>query len=410
MNGFSKRVLGAAVALAGVAFIGAVPAAAYKEAPKKDFKLSKEERAAIIPLQTAVQAKDAAAATAALPAARAAAASPDAKLAVGSLGLQLGQLTKDRKQQLEGVDLMIDSGAAPAESLPQLLQVQANFAIEDNNYPKAEAALAKLTQIAPNDANTLITLAQLQMRQKKSAQSVATLQRAIAMQKAAGQAVPETWYATAVKGAYDAKLVPQTFVLSREWLAAYPSATNWRDALTIYRQLASPDKSTETDTFRLMRALHVLKGEADFFDYADAVDQSGYPGEVKAVLDEATASGVDVGRASFSKMRTSVPARIQADKASLPASEKSALAAASGRPALRMGDAFYGYGDYAKAATLYRAALQKGQVDANLVNTRLGLALAQSGQKAEAEAAFKAITGPRSELAAFMLVWLSQRS
>ena len=59
---------------------------------------------------------------------------------------------------------------------------------------------------------------------------------------------------------------------------------------------------------------------------------------------------------------------------------------------------------------LYRTALQKGSVDANLVNTRLGLSLALAGQKAEAEAAFKAVTGPRAELANFYLLWLSQRA
>jgi hypothetical protein len=49
-------------------------------------------------------------------------------------------------------------------------------------------------------------------------------------------------------------------------------------------------------------------------------------------------------------------------------------------------------------------------VDANAVNTRLGMALALAGQKAEAETAFRAISGPRSELANLLLVWLSQRA
>ena len=63
------------------------------------------------------------------------------------------------------------------------------------------------------------------------------------------------------------------------------------------------------------------------------------------------------------------------------------------RRARRTADAYYGYGQYAKAAALYRAALQKGGEDPNLVNLRLGIALAQAGNRAEAETAFRAVTG-----------------
>jgi predicted Zn-dependent protease len=72
-------------------------------------------------------------------------------------------------------------------------------------------------------------------------------------------------------------------------------------------------------------------------------------------------------------------------------------------------EGYYGHGEYAKAAEFYRLALQKGSVDANLVNTRLGMALAQAGRKAEAETALKAVTGPRADLAGLWLLWLNQR-
>jgi hypothetical protein len=78
--------------------------------------------------------------------------------------------------------------------------------------------------------------------------------------------------------------------------------------------------------------------------------------------------------------------------------------------ALRIAEGYFGHGDHAKAAELYRLALQKGGVDANLVNTRLGIALAMSGRRPEAEAAFKAVTGARAGLASYWMLWLSQRA
>ena len=78
-------------------------------------------------------------------------------------------------------------------------------------------------------------------------------------------------------------------------------------------------------------------------------------------------------------------------------------------PALSAGDAFLSYGEYDKAAALYRAAIQKGSVDANVANTRLGMALGLAGQKAEAETALRAVTGARADLASLWLLWLAQR-
>jgi hypothetical protein len=58
---------------------------------------------------------------------------------------------------------------------------------------------------------------------------------------------------------------------------------------------------------------------------------------------------------------------------------------------------------------LYRAALQKGGVDPGIANLRLGLALALADNRAEAETAFRAVTGTRAELASLWLAWLAQR-
>jgi hypothetical protein len=53
---------------------------------------------------------------------------------------------------------------------------------------------------------------------------------------------------------------------------------------------------------------------------------------------------------------------------------------------------------------------RRAGVDANLVNSRLGMALALGGRRAEAETAFKAVTGARASLASYWLLWLAQRA
>jgi TolA-binding protein len=71
---------------------------------------------------------------------------------------------------------------------------------------------------------------------------------------------------------------------------------------------------------------------------------------------------------------------------------------------MRIGDAYYGAGNYAKAAEMYRQAAEKGG-DANVANLRLGEALAMAGDKAGATAALSKVGGSLSQIAKFWAVY-----
>ena len=131
-------------------------------------------------------------------------------------------------------------------------------------------------------------------------------------------------------------------------------------------------------------------------------------GGARGRASRATPSRRPISPASRARLNEAIT-RAASDRTSLAGERSAALAGANGGAALRVGDALFSYGDYGQAAELYRAALQKGGQDANLVNTRLGAALALAGQRAEAEAAFQRVTGPRAELAQLWLLWLSSR-
>ena len=413
-----KSVSTMAVALALVAGL-ATPAVAQKnkkeaaqaQAPEgRKFNLSKEERAAIVPLQTAVVAKDFATAATLLPAAQAAAKGTDAKFILANLQLQIATGNNDQTAQIAAIEAMIQSGGVAAQDLPTLYRALGQLYTNAKRPEQAAAAYAKLSQLDPNSAEAIIALAEAKARENKPAEAVANLERAIALQKAAGKAVPENWYKRALKFAYEGKLSAETKKLSRDLIAAYPTADNWRDALTIYRQSATLDKAAQVDLLRLLRATKAMKGDNDFFTLASSLNDAGLPGESKAVIDEGIQRNlINANKDYFRQLLATTGPKISADRSSLPSLQTKAMAAPNGKLALSTADAFYGYGDYAKAAELYRAALQKGGVDNNVVNTRLGMALAMAGQRAEAEAALKAVTGPRADIASFWMLWLNQR-
>ena len=411
MKSVSRIALGVALVLGGASVVATAPAIAQNQAPQREFKLSKEERAAFQPVQEAVNAKNWSAAAAALPAAQAAARGADARYVVGRFQLEVGLGLNNVQMQAQGIDTLIASGGVPAADLPMLYRNQGALAHTAGQRQKAADAFAKYVELMPNDPEGLLKLAQTRADERKTAEAIQLVQRAIAVRTAAGQAADESWYKYALKLAFDAKQPAQSAELARTLVAAYPTRENWRDALLIYRDLGGLDDAAKLDLLRLMRASNALAGERDWFDLAFDLNKAGLPAEANAVLEEAGAQKmVDLSKPTFRDLFRATGARLSGDRASLAGEATKANAAAAGTLALKIADAYAGYKDYAKAVPLYRAALQKGSVDPNTVNTRLGIALAQSGDRAGAEAAFRAVTGPRAELAKFWMAWLARRA
>jgi tetratricopeptide (TPR) repeat protein len=401
-------------------------AAERSDSKRAAIKLNDKESAAISAVDKAVAAKDGAAVAAAIAAAQPIVQSGQGRYVLGTrqvqfgLSLERGELqapgTDPKALQMQGIEAMAASGAAPAEDLPVLYQNIANLAFDKKDYEKGDAALTKLIELRPNDGASRFTQAQLRVIQKRVPEGLQLLNQAITTQKASGQPVPEDWYTYGVAAADRAKLPAETVKLSEAWYQAYPNQKSWRALILSYRNTlapagqAIPDKALDIDTLRVLRMAKAMESENDYYRLSRALSDTGYPGEASAVLQEGVAANVvDRNKSPFTELISSTGGRVAADKSSLAASDAKARSAANGGPAQKIADAYLGYGDYAKAIDLYRVALQKGGVDANLVNTRLGMALAMAGQKADAEAALKAVTGPRAQLANYLQLWLARR-
>jgi Flp pilus assembly protein TadD len=401
MYSVSKFALGAALAL-----VIAAPGAAQQTA-----ELNRTERAAIAALKTALDTKNYPAATSALAAAQSAASSSYSRYLASALQLRLGAETNNYGLQSTAIDSMISSGAAPAAELPQLYRNQGTLLLQAGKYERAEAVLTRAAELSPNDPELLLALSEIKNIRKKPQEMVPLMARAIELRRAAGQPVPESWYKRATAIALANRAMPQATRYSRELVAAYPTPENWRDAVLVHRDAAAGDPMAKVDALRLLRATKSLSGERDYMELAQELSRAGLNVEAKAVLDQGVAANmVDPGKATFKELITDAGKKAAADRKALGGLEGKAMAAATGTAALSAADAHMAAGEYDKAAMLYQAAIQKGSVDAGLAATRLGIAHAMAGRRAEAETAFRTLSGPRAELASLWLVWLGQRA
>ncbi|HEU4969736.1 hypothetical protein [Sphingomonas sp.] len=390
------------------------------EAAKFSPELSKGFRNAVQPFQKALSAKDYATAQSLLPAVEAAASAPDEKYYVGQFKIALGQGLQNQELMKAGVIEALNSGSQGVEpDRGKFSWYAGQFAFQSKDYPTAIQYLtaAKTAGYQPKDAsgqpdsNFQIMLAESYFQTKQVPQGMAVLEEAIKSEEAAGRKAPQSWYGRAASIAYQSKNMAEAAKWTRAQVAAYPTPENWRSALVIFGDSNHFDDQTQLDLLRLKRFAGALAGERDYYEYAVLADKVGLPGEAKAVVDEGRAKGAfDASSKAINEIGAAAGAKVTADKASLAGSEKSAASAANGRVALGTADAYFGYGDYAKAAQLYQLALQKGGIDANVANLRLGEALAKTGQMAQAKEAFAKVTGPRAELAQFWSLWADQKA
>lgn len=415
------KVLKAAAAVLLVA-----GAASSLAAQGRALNLARDERGPIAALQAAAASPDRAAQDAALAAARAAARSADARYAVAYFQLEIGRQRGDRQMFTSAVDALVDSGLAPPDELATLLQNQVARAYSSGDMLRTERLLARTIEVQPNNAEALADYAQFKARTNNRATAAADrtlavqlFARALAANQAAGRASSESLHRRALAVAYDGtrpplgltQLAPQAIGFARALVAAYPNPVNWRDALLVYRDLSAGDPALQLDIRRLMRASQSLAGERDYLEFAQALDSAGFPGEAKAAFDEGVSRGMlDAAKPAVAQAIAAINRRAAADRPALARLHASgSAAAATASQARAAADAHFAFGQYAEAAALYQAALQKGGEDVNLVGSRLGAALALAGRRAEAEVALRAVTGPRADLAGFWLAWLARR-
>jgi len=398
--------------------IAAAPAAAQsskaakadkgkKDAAKeRKFAFSKEASKPIAELQAAVKAK-AADVPQKLAAAQAVTKTTDDKYVVAKLHLEYALAVNDQPAQSTAVRAIIASGGADAAELATLNEYLAGEAARSGDPAAAESYYAQRMAANPTEIANIVNLASAKMALKKDNEALPLLQKAIAIRKAAGQNADESWYRNAVVIADRQRNGAVAAELANEALKLYPNKENFNNLVAISQPMIAKDEEAFVDLLRLMQLNGTVRSSTDYLHLAQYHEFGRNWGEAKSVLEAAAKAGKT--SAAHSALLAKVSARIAEDKAALPGAEAKARTAANGNLALSLASVYAGYQDYTKAADLYSLALQKGGVDANLVNTRLGIVHAMAGRRAEAETAFRKVTGTRVPLANLWMAWLAQR-
>jgi hypothetical protein len=408
-----------ALALAGGAMtitaVTAAPAAAQRSgrnnAPQPQnseaFVKAYEPVAAIV----SAEGGDYAAAKAQIPGVVAAIQTPDDRNAAGNMILTLGNKLKDQQLQRQGLELMVASGKTDPAQLGQFQFFIGSLAYDARDWAPARTALQAALAAGYAEGNPEAMIAETYFGESQAAQGLDYLKGVIGRKTAAGQTIPESWYLRGLKVAYDARLNEQATEWSTMLVASAPNQTNWQRALQVVNSLYDLEPQAQLDLLRLMLATNTLSERQEFVTYIEAADPRIMSNEVGRVLDAGVQAGViTTGEEYYTEVKRIVDQRAPEDRREAPALAAEARGAANGTAAQNAGDVFLSLSSWAEAEAMYALALEKGGVDRDRALTRLGIAQAQQGKKAEASSTFGQVGGARTPVARMWTAYVESRA
>jgi tetratricopeptide (TPR) repeat protein len=256
------------------------------------------------------------------------------------------------------------TGAFPADELPKTYRVLFQLAANNQQSTKAIEYGKQMFDAGAATDNDLLIMAQLYYQQKDCKNSAVWGDRAVAAFKKAGEQPKEVLFQIKLQCASDANetagMISGLYDLVR--LTNKPSY--WNNLIRLERQDERDDNNLRM-IYRIMFDTNSMQADTDYIEMAQLLGDAALPGEAQMVLEKLMSSpGVlkDDHKERTTRLLNSMKTRADADKKGLPALDAEATKNPAGQLDVKLGEVYFGAGDYQGAATAITRGLGKGQI------------------------------------------------
>jgi hypothetical protein len=212
----------------------------------------------------------------------------------------------------------------------------------------------------PDDLNIM---AQLYYLQKDCKNTVAWADKALAASRRVGEAPKENTYQFKLQCASDAGDTAGMEAPLTELIKLTNKTQYWNTLLRLERQDERDDHNLLM-IYRVMYNTNSMNADTDYIEMSQLLGDAALPGEAAAVLNKATSTGIikDEHKERTARLLKALQDRADADKKGLAQQEAEAGKSAAGELSVKLGEVYYGFGDYQKAADAISQGLQKGNI------------------------------------------------
>ncbi|MEO8722153.1 MAG: hypothetical protein ABI395_01340 [Sphingobium sp.] len=410
---FSRGFTGRAFFITALTLMGTAMAASAPVAAKEDISAlsaSPKFREAIARVKASLDAGDTATATGTL--ATLQPSSPIEKYMVASLRLDLAVRQNDARAQRSAITDILGSGAVPTGQEAYLHYLSGYMAMQGGAFDDAIGQFSSARTQGYDKPQLSLMLVDAYVRRGRQGDALKLLSETIDKQVAGGQSVPAAWFDRAAALAYGQKDWSLFARFQARKLLTYSTPADWRTAIITYIAGANPDNEAQIDLLRLQYATSALASERDYQGYAKLAESMNYPAEAKSVIEAGRSSGDllvkdAVTAPMFAKLGPKAKQYLAATTAG--AGKSGSAKSSPAQAAATNGDKLLSVAKYSEAVSAYRSALAAtdGVIERDRVNTRLGIALARSGDMPGAQAAFALAGGKWADIATLWSAWAS---
>jgi hypothetical protein len=294
------------------------------------------------------------------------------------------------KAAQEAYEQALATGAYSSEDAAKTTRLLFRIAASNQQYAKAIEFGKQASEIGSATTDDLGVMAQLYYLQKDCKNSAVWADKAIAAARKAGEAPKENLYQFKLQCASDAGDTPGEISALVDLIRLTNKTSYWNSLLRLERQDERDDHNLLM-IYRVMYNTNAMTVGSDYIEMAQLLGDAALPGEAAAVLDKAFATGLikDEQKERTTRLSVALKTRADADKKNLPQLSAEATKNPAGELSVKLGEVYYGFGDYANTVTAISSALQKGQIKhQDEAYVYLGLAQAALKNTADAKKSF----------------------
>jgi hypothetical protein len=263
----------------------------------------------------------------------------------------------------QAYEAALATGAYSPEDAAKTTRMLYRLTAGNQQYAKAAEYGKQVADSGAATADDLAILSQIYFLQKDCKNSGLWADKAIAAARKAGEAPKENLYQFKLQCASDAGDTPAMTATLVDLIRLTNKTNYWNTLLRIERQEERDDHNTLM-LYRVMYDTAAMTAGSDYIEMAQLLGDSALPAEAQTVLEKAMSSGLinDTQKERTTRLLNSFKSRAEADKKGLAQLDSEAKKNAAGELDVKLGEVYYGFGDYPNAVTAINRGLQKGQV------------------------------------------------
>ena len=272
------------------------------------------------------------------------------------------KLTKYKEAEAD-YEAALAAGQYTPEETARTTNLLFRVAAQNQQYAKAIEYGKQVTDSPTAKPDDFNIMAQLYYLQKDCKNTVAWADKSLAASKKAGETPKENTYQFKLQCASDAGDTAGMEGPLVDLIKLTNKTTYWNTFLRLERQDERDDHNLLM-IYRVMYNTNAMNADTDYIEMAQLLGDAALPGEAAAVLNKAMSNGIvkDEHKERTTRLLKSLQDRADADKKGLPQQEAEAGKSAAGELSVKLGEVYYGFGDYQKAADAIAQGLQKGNI------------------------------------------------